>query len=344
VFELSRAEWSETEEPNEWDDFVVQNGGSLFHMWSWRKVLEKLNSNSRPLYLACHNTRGKLIGICPFFYRKAGRRLSYLESLPSSHMGGPIIRAQEENTQLILESLRSGVRFSPLNPVISLQIRVHQQPIIQAMAALGYPHAIDALFILDLHDKPPEYIWNKGFQKHDRQAVKYYEQLDSWFGLAHQESEYSEFWNLYEESIQRKGAPTRSLEFLSAMRKNLGDQFQVSLTSLDGRIIAAQSLFCDSRNSIVHFAMGGYSRSKNIHSPAIYLNWKIIDWASENKFRYVNFGPVSPNPKDPIYKFKDKFCGEFIPRYRFTLPTSRTFYSFAQWVDHTFRGARSPIS
>ena len=281
------------------------------------------------------------MAICPFFYRKGGRRLLYLESLPTSHMSGPVISAQATNTSQILESLRKSVRFSPFNPVISLKIRTDQQSIIQPMTALGFEHTEDVLFILDLHEMTADYIWKNGFQKHDRQAVKYYEQQASAFGFARDEVEYTDFWALYHESLQRKGVSSRSLDFLSAMRTNFGEQFRVAVVSFEGKPIAAQSLICDPRNSIVQFTMGGYSRTKNIHSPAVYLNWKIITWASENGFRYINFGPATLNPKDLVHKFKQKFCGKFTTRYTFTVPASGIPYSFARRVGRKLRGGRS---
>ena len=207
---MSRAQWSETQDRTEWDNFVTQNGGSAFHLWAWRMVIEK--TDLKPFYLAYRDTEGRLMAICPFFYRKGGRRLLYLESLPTSHMSGPVISAQATNTSQILELLRKSVRFSPFNPVISLKIRTDQQSVIQPMIALGFEHTEDVLFVLDLHEMTPDYIWKNGFQKHDRQAVKYYEQQASAFGFARDEVEYTDFWALYHESLQRKGVSSRSLD------------------------------------------------------------------------------------------------------------------------------------
>src|ERR1039457_6260452 len=117
---MSRVRWSETTDKTEWDGFAAQNGGSIFQSWRWRKVLESLGS--RPLYLTCRDGKGTLLAICPFFYQKAGRRLLYLESLPLSHMAGPIIGRQAGNVQEIMESLRQTVRFSIANPVVSLKV------------------------------------------------------------------------------------------------------------------------------------------------------------------------------------------------------------------------------
>lgn len=308
---------------------MARNRGSIFHEWSWRKVLE--STNSKPLYLACHDAEGKLLAVCPFFYRKGRRHLTYLLSLPLSPMAGPIISDQVTNISQIMESLRKSVRFSPFNPVVSMQIVVHQQPMIQSLIACGYHYDMaDGLFILDLQEKPPDHIWSNEFQKHDRQAVKYYERQDSWFGFARHEHDYTDYLALHEESIMRgKERPLIPPEFLSRMRSNVGERLKVALVTLEDKLAAGLSMICDPANATVHLRSIGYARTKNIHSPVIYIDWKTINWAFENGFRYVSFGPTSTKPTDAVRRLKERFGGSYVPRYRFTLSTSGIAYSFA---------------
>jgi hypothetical protein len=320
----------------------MQNGGSVFHTWRWRKVMESTGAKS--LYLACRNSKGALLAVCPFFFEKAGYRLQLLDSLPIAHMGGPIIDYKTANVSTTMESLPKSVKFSISNPILSMVLRVHDPLIVKSLRGLGFGCDADTgLFILDLLEKAPQDIWNQGFHKHERQAVKFYEESDASFGLARHESEYTDFWSLYQESLQRKEAHPMSPDFLTALRLNFGEQFQVAVACFEGKTVAAQSLICDPRNSMIHFAMAGYSRSKNIHSPAVYLNWKTIAWASENAFRYINFGPASSDPKDLIHKFKSKFCGKPIIRYKFTLPTTAIPYLVARRISRALRGARRSV-
>jgi CelD/BcsL family acetyltransferase involved in cellulose biosynthesis len=341
---MSYVRWSETQDGTEWDTFVARNNGSIFHTWSWRKVLE--STNSKPLYLACRDAKGELLAVCPFFYQKAGRGLMYLLSLPLTAMAGPIIDDRVIEVPQILKSLPKAIRFSPFNPVVSMQVIAYQQPVINSLNVCGYPHHMeDGLFILDLHEKTPDYIWKNGFEKHDRQAIKYYEQNDSLFGFASNEHDYADYFALHEASVERgKEQPLISTEFLAKMRLNMGDRLKVTLVRVQDKVVAGFSMICDPANSTVHLRIIGYSRTKNIHSPIIYIDWKIINWALENGFRYVDFGSTSPKPTNPVHKLKARFGGTFVPRYRFTLPISGIPYSFVTRVNRTVKGVKSSIT
>jgi len=329
--------WTEASDGKEWDEFVLQNNGTIFHEWSWRGVLE--STGSKPLYLTYYDRERTPLAVCPFFYRKGGRRLRYLLSLPISPVAGPIIGKGEGSAPKILSLLPKSVRFSISNPVVSMQIRVHQQPMIQALTNGGYRFEItDGLFVLDLQERTPDQIWRDFFQKHDRQAVKYYEQGNSWFGFARDERDYADYSALHEESLARgEERPIVPQEFLERMRSRLGERLKVTLVRMENKVVAGFSMICDPRNRTVYLLIIGYSRAKNIHSPVIYINWKTINWAFESGYRYINFGPTSPKTTDPVHKLKQRMGAIFVPRYRFTLPTAGIPYSLARGVRRGLR-------
>lgn len=344
---MGHVKWSETNDSKEWDDFVVQNGGSTFHLWSWRKVLE--SDDSRPLYLACRDARGEILAVCPFFYR-GGRHLLYLDSLPDSLMAGPIIGSRTANPTQIIASLRNAVRFSPFNPVVAMRIRVHQKPVIQSMLSLGFRHdaITHGLLLLDLQEKTPEHIWNNGFQKHDRRAVKFFEQKSASFGIAKDESDYHDYLSLARGSLWH---PNDSSEFLAArlskMRLNLGDKLIVTLATFENEVIAGLPVLCDTANSTVHLGIVRFSSLRNIHEPmanVTYINWKVVNWAFEHGFRHVDFGSYSiaesSNVEHPFYKLRGRFELVSVPWYRFTLPTSRISLPVARRINRVLRGVK----
>jgi len=136
--------WSEVEDGDEWDEFVTINRGSIFHLWSWRKVLE--DTYSKPLYLAYRDSDGEILAVCPFFYR-TGRLLWYLDSLPESHSAGPIISNHVTDISRLLTALRKSVRFSPFKPAVAMRIRTEKHEIIEPMTNLGFGYTVTQLFI-----------------------------------------------------------------------------------------------------------------------------------------------------------------------------------------------------
>jgi Acetyltransferase (GNAT) domain len=342
---MSGLRWSKTEDSEEWDDFVSKNDGSIFHTWAWRRARE--SSGERALYLACRDGQGTLVAVCPFFYRKAPRRLLYLESLPTSPIGGPVIDTQLGNASEIIGSLQKSVSFTIRNPAVSLQFRIHKPSMIQPLLDTGLRYETSqGLFVLDLTSKTRGYTWNEEFDKHDRQAVKYYEDRASVFSFARDEEDFMEYQTLHQETMSRSGESSRSLEYISSLRLNFGERFKIALVTLEDRLIAGFMMLCDPKISTVHLGLNiGYSKIKNMHSPMVYTNWKIVNWASEEGFRTVNFGRTATNSKDPVHKLKQKFASEFIPVYRVTVPTARIPYSAVKSIDRKIRGmGRSLVS
>lgn len=333
----SRTEWSETQDSKEWDDFVTQNGGSFFHLWSWRKVLE--HGDSRPLYLICRDRGGRILAACPFFLEvgRRGRHISQMQlaSLPDCPTAGPLVSPLAKDPAQLISSLRKSRRSSLLHPVTAMVIKTHQQPIIDLLKALGdtYDSASD-LFILDLHEKPPEHVWHKGFQKHDREAVKYYEEKGTEFGFARSEGDYSDYLALERGSVLHQD---ERADFLQRLRSNLGSRLGVALVRFGDKTIAGNTMLFDSLNSIIHLGIIRFSSIRNIHSSVTYINWKTISWANEHGFRYVNFGAYpadkSSNPAHPFFRLKDRFEITLVPRYRFTLSIPNVPYAIARRIN-----------
>jgi hypothetical protein len=341
---MSGLRWSRTEDSREWDDFVSRNGGSIFHTWAWRRARE--SAGDRALYLVCRDGKGTLAAVCPFFYRRSARRLLYLESLPNTPIGGPVIDAHEGNVSEIIGLLRRSVNFSIRNPVVSLQFRIHRPSVIHSLLGSGLRYeASQGLFILNLASKTRDYIWKKEFSKHDRQAVKYYEDGASVFSFADSESDFIEYQALHHETMSRAGETSRPLEYISGLRSNFGEQFKIALVTFEEKLIAGFMMLCDSRISTVYLGLSvGYSKIKNMHSPMVYTNWKIVNWASKEEFRVVNFGLTDTRSKYSINKLKRKFASEFIPVYRFTVPASHIPYSTVKSIDRRIQDVRKSLA
>lgn len=335
--ETRHVQWSEAQDGKEWDAFMLRNGGSVFHLWSWRKVLE--GNGSRSLYLACSDFNGDMVAACPFFYRD-GKHLMYLDSLPDSHIAGPVVRRGMGNARQVMSSLRKAVRFSPFNPVVAMQLRVHRQDIVRPLMESGYPYNMThGLFIIDLHATPLEHIWMDGFNKHDRQAVKYYGQQGTEFGLAKSEGDYTEYAAFPKGSSifsRIRVYPRERAEFISRMRVHAGGRLRVALASKGGEAIAGVSMLCEPENSTLHFAITRYIRENNTHSRVTYLYWNAINWASEQGFRYVDLGaysiPKSSIPTHPFYRLRERFEAVILPRHEFILPTSNSVYTIASMI------------
>jgi len=318
---------------------VTKNGGSVFHSWSWRRVLE--DNELKALYLACRDGDGRILAVCPFFYR-AGRRLQYLDSLPDTFSAGPIIGTLTADAPGIFEALPKSVKFSLLNPVVAMVIRTHRQEVIDQMVALGFRHTANhGLFILDLQETTPEHIWANGFKKHDRQAVKYYDQGTK-FEFADNEREYLALarpdWKYYKGRVFRP-------ESVSQIRAIMGDKVRLALvTDSSGLTLGGLLMLFDPHGSksCLHLMWIRHAPERNIHSVVTFIDWKAIQWAHEHGFRYINLGPYptlgSSKPGHPFYNLKERFEVTPVPRYEFVVPVSSVSYSIARRISRVLHG------
>jgi len=333
-----RTEWSETSDPKEWDDFVTRNGGSFFHLWAWRRVLEE--SGARPSYLACRDAGGNMVAVCPFF-NLAGKSLHYLDSLPDSRTAGPILSDQVDANDII-GALPKTVKFSFFNPVVAMRIKTHLDQVIGPMRALGFPYdATRGLYVVDLEEKTLDDIWNNGFKKHDRQAVKYYEQLST-FGFTRK---YGDFLGLSRptQKYQFEIVDPTNAGFIETMKNILGDLIEVALvTGSDGLALAGFFMLLDppgSQSRGVHLLTIRHAPLRNIHSVVTFVNWKAVSWARENGYRYVDFGsyPIdrSSDPNYVFFPLKTKFGIKVTPRFKFTIPTASVPYGIARRFNRT---------
>jgi len=284
--------------------------------------------------MAYRDGEGNILAVCPFI-GKVGKRFLHLDSLPDSPMAGLLVDTNLKSISEAIESLRKSVKFSPIHPVAAFHIKAHRQEIVRPMISLGFPYKSDyGLLLADLREVPLEHIWGNGFGKHDRQAVKYYDQRGSGFRFASSESDFADYLALEEGPTWN---PHDRPDFLSRMRLNLGDRLKVAVVTIEGRMVAGLIAISDPGSSTVHLATMRYSPVRNIHSPVTYVNWKMIEWALDQGFRFVDFGvwlaAHSVDTTHFAYKLKRRFELSFIPRYEFNLRPSGMAYSVARSIN-----------
>jgi len=332
--------WTEVDDPAEWDRFITANGGSIFHQWGWRKVLE--GEGVEPLYLACRDRTGAMVAACPFFYQTGKHHLSYLNSLPDSLMAGPVI-ADVPKQEQIIESMRKSRSF----PIVAMRVRVHDPAVIKLLQSLKFKHTpvAHSLFILNLQECPPRYVWDHGFERHDRRAVTTYEKLHADFRFAEKDEDFQAYLSLEAgTSWGHSGDLVAEKELLvsrlSKMRQHLGDKLKLALTTMDGKVMVGLPLLCDPAIGTVHAIKAlRYCPERNVHEPmanTTFINWKAISWAFDNGFKHVVLGSYrisdSSNPEHDFYRLRKRFALTIVPWYEFILPTS-TVYPLASSIN-----------
>jgi predicted N-acyltransferase len=342
--------WTPTVEPEEWDAFIEANQGTPYQSWFWRLMLEELGN--RPEYLVYREPRGGILAACPLFRVRVGRYRQKLTA-PSvynrvSHGNErvevkmlrwrepiPSLFRNDSDVSEAARALQLYLKPSVSNPLSSIELLTWQTRVIESLTGLGFRHwKTGGYFLTDLEKSPPDKIWAEVFGKHDRQDVKYFDALGTSFRLSTSEGDYAHFRDFHENTMLRKGYSPMTGEFLSVLRRHLGDKIQLALFDKSGELVAGQLLVLDRISRTVYVDKVAYQRSRNIHSSVVALWFRICEWAKDNEFRYINFGGAR---SEEAYRLKRKFGGEFTEKYVFVVPSASKLYSTAAGLVRTTR-------
>jgi hypothetical protein len=126
------------------------------------------------------------------------------------------------------------------------------------------------------------------------------------------------------ETMRREGLYAVTEEYLSLMRRHLGDNLQLLLYVLSGDPVAGQLLILDRPNQTAYIDRIAYSRERNIRSSVVSMWFKICEWAQENGIRYINFGG---GWAESGYRLKRKFGGDLQENRLFIVRSPSRLYS-----------------
>lgn len=330
--------WEEIDDEKVWEELTPPPGlTSVYHSWNWRKVL--LANRQRLLYLGARDNAGRLVCICPFSYDKYRSPLLVLDSLSHSDLSGPLTRTDYVNSSNeIVEGLRKFISRSISRKfVISLIIRVHDESFADGLIRSGQDFTGGSgYFFLDLNETSPSKIWNVIFGKHERRNVKFYEELSAEPEIARVSDQLADFYPIYYDTMKRQGYKIHDKLFLANVCTFFPEEFKVISTKVKGQTFASTCFILSPKTETIHLSYVGYQRTVNSQSPLFFSWWNLIKWASDNKYRYINFGNGSSDPSSPNYKFKNKFGGKFHQRFTFAVPTYTRIYSLARMSKRKF--------
>jgi hypothetical protein len=316
---LTDYRWSKATDQKEWDDFIMKNGGTICHSWTWRLYLQ--DSGGSTIYVICRNRGGEVIAACPFAVVKKSRFVSTLDSLPFTS-AGPVVSNKVNDLAMLLTSLTKVNLGSALIPTpTSMMIRIDQPGIVKQALGLGWGYTIhEGDFLLDFQKNGPETIWEQILRKDERNELRYYIGTSS-FRLAGSEKDYDAFIDLYKKSMVRRGYSERVRQ-ISSMRRCFGGSFNISLLESEDTLMAGLSFLCSERESTVRLDKIGYAPIKNSRSPYFYMLWMMVKWTYERGYRYLRLGTTPADESHPLHRIKRKFGGTFIPEYDFRVPIS----------------------
>lgn len=312
----------------EWERFVAgSHQGTFYHTLPWRRTLEK-SFPLEAIYLVIRDCNRELVAVCPFVIRKELKVIKLLDSLWHSDYGGPLVR--EGYAELAMSALAEYLRqLAHEKGIAYARIRFTGRDLCQYLC-VGTSKIDTSIgtMMLDLEEKPTDFIWNKVFTKKDaqRKYIRRFEQAGYQVREAEvQSDDLSKFYALYYNNLTYVGGLPFRFEFFENISSLLSQrEFNILLAEKNGKSIGALGFYaCECTNTIYLAYLGLVRSLDNTFHTSHYLYWSALQWAEKFGYRYVSFGSTRFNPSEVHHKLKSKFGAEFNQDYIVYLPFNR---------------------
>lgn len=315
---------------NEWENFVSKSpNGTFYHTLKWKEILEK-SFPYESLYLVIRDSNDKLIAVCPFFVTKKLWPFKILDSLPGSDFGGLLIKEayKKEGANALKDYLKElssdkGITYTKMrlsDPELCEYLKIK--------ASKVYTHS--GTMVLDLKEKPMDFIWNKVFTSKGRQRlfIRRFERDGFQIREAVNEADLNKFYTLYYNNITHIGGLPYPFSFFKNIWDLLyPDRFNIISAEKEEKSIGALGFFIHKEKKTIYLTYLGLDRKVNSrYRTYFYLIWEAIRFAQKNKIRYVSFGSTPSDPSSEYYLQKSKFGAEFNQDYFLYFPFNRKLF------------------
>jgi len=275
--------------PSEWDEFVRgQPGWTHFHLFGWRRVIERVFGHECP-YLAAYDDTGRLCGVLPLVQVKSWIFGHYLASMPFLNYGGPL--GFRHAVQALVERA-DGLAARAGAELLELRSR-HELPL-----TLRVSHR-KITVVLDLPDDPAP-LWS-GLRAKVRSQVRRprKEGVTVRFGL----DEVEPFHQVFSRHMRDLGTPTLPRGWFEAVAETFPEEVLFGCAYLRERPIAAG---CGLRwNGEFEMTWAAALREHNSLAPNMLLYWSFMERAIESGLSLFNFGRCSPG--SGTHRFKGQW-------------------------------------
>jgi hypothetical protein len=296
---------------SELDTFLALNaGGSVFQTSNWRTVIEKQGYS--PMHFVARDNKGLIKAFFPFFLSPVRNTpFKIAHSLPRSELGGPILAEDVHPDELSGPLIGAMKRMALKKRVLSYTVVTPELDLCSKLLPTSAVESPASYLHLDLKQTPPEQIWNDIFTRDSRQrnSIRRMEKDGVTTRMA-AESDVPEFYSLYHKTLTRAGVSPHPYSFLSDIWTSMGPKyFNILLSFYEGKVVGGSAFLCQPERRRIWLLLGAYETQTGTRN-AIHLFtwWRALLWASENGYERVELGTDTPNPRNPVFRFKNQFA------------------------------------
>ncbi len=291
---------------------LKQKNYSVFQSLEIFKVFKSVK-NYKPLFLVVEDKNNKILGSLLAIIQKEYGGFFTSRSIV---MGGPII---EDNNIEVLSILLRKYNEIVGNKAIYTQFRNLREfsPIeneIFRSNGFDYVPHLDIIHDLTRPIDKQFMALHKGRRKNIRRAEK----ANVIFREIKSENEFEESYKLVKETYKRVKLPMpdESLFLESYRMLSVNGIFKVFIAIFKEEIIGTRMVLC--YDDLIYDWFAGANKHFMDKYPNDFLPWKVMEWGSENGYRFFDFGGAGkPDVPYGVRDHKLKFGGDLVEYGRF---------------------------
>jgi FemAB-related protein (PEP-CTERM system-associated) len=277
-------------DPASWDAYVDRSPGALmYHRWVWRELVQETFGH-QAFYLAA-GSDGEIAGVLPLFLVKSRLFGRSLVSVPLSTYGG-VLSDSSDAAQALLTGARElarecGARHVELRQVNCLEMELPAWSDLTPKVMVEVPLPTSA-----------EEFWTKlstGMRNKIRSAEK--QGLRSETGGS---EAISVFYRIFAANMRNLGTPVYPRAWFENLARRLRDQ-ACFLSVWEGSQPIGAGMVIRDRNGAEWPWSATLPEFRRKYS-AVYLHWKLFEWAIKNGCRRVDLGRSTPGSGTHMFK------------------------------------------
>jgi serine/alanine adding enzyme len=281
------------DEQADWNAYVERNpAASIYHLSEWRELIHRTFGH-KGYYFMARNGEQAVVGILPLIHMKSRLFGNFLVSMPYFNYGGAIADhpAIEQRLMNAANEQASSLRASHVEyrddiPRSGMPVRTEKVNMI-----LLLPETPDALL--------------QGFGSKLRSQIRRArrEKPTIHFG---QDEYLDDFYKVFSHNMRDLGTPVYSKNLFRNILQCFPERSRIVVARLAGKPVAGAFLI--GYRNMLEIPWASTLRHVNHLSMNTYLYWKILQFATENGYRYFDFGRSSR--ESGTYRFKQQWGAE----------------------------------
>ncbi|WP_082230579.1 GNAT family N-acetyltransferase [Haloprofundus marisrubri] len=295
-----------------WDRVVEQSPhGSVFHRYRWLAAVERGCAESGR-YVVAEDDDNDPVGV--FASTVDSLPMTPFERLcsPDPGFGGPVVASDEDET---LDALLDGAEHVCGDDIVAHVFRTVDESAVRYQRRLqerGYSQTVASCrFVVDLADG-----WESVYDRMSssrRRAIRSGHKADVHVEDAVPDrDDLRAFHGGYSRVMDRVDGDAYPQSFFEELAAMDGRVRQFSLEA-DGEPAGSILVLVDDEQSTVHYFFSAVERDHFEYNASELLHEGAIKWGIENGYRYYDFGETSPDFRDGLFRFKERFGGRVVP-------------------------------